>query len=376
MSVNYNRTKSLKGLAVGTIIPWSGPISGSSGIPKGWLACTGRSYPIDTYPELFDIIGYRYTPGVDELDPPDNFNIPNLPGRSLGDYHPSHASDCGYPSTGNFTSSIPTTDDIPVGFSEIQSSNVDLRLNLQPITGNLKANMTGMNLSAPSYTTTFAYVPRRLGDGHMGTHTHSGSIESVSVTNVGIEQCQDSGLPFPNCGLPFNCYDNCTDFEIYKSGNAADAKDDFCVPKYDGGEHLGRNRIPYGTSGYRMSRTNGPRNFIRKSEDCLLYNERAADFDPVNVNLGNDGGNWQGIYATTLMTDNVEFQTPNMTGHDHSSQSLSLNSSNVLTRESIRINTISTGTITPVNVDTQEIVSITANVSTPSIQMLFIIKVY
>jgi hypothetical protein len=168
----------------------------------------------------------------------------------------------------------------------------------------------------------------------------------------------------------------CTTGEIYRSGNAVDASDDFCIPKYDGGEHLGRGGLPYGTSGYKMSRNNTPdgKNFIRQNDDCLLYNERSTDFAG-NTGIGNDGS-WNGIYATSLMTDIVNFQNGSMTGHDHSIQSLTISSDGVVTRETVRINTISTGNISPVLEDNQEVLTITASIDTPSIQMLFIIKAY
>jgi microcystin-dependent protein len=370
MAVNYNRTKSLKGLAVGTIVPWSGSLSGPSGIPKGWLACNGSGYPVDRYPELFEIIGYRYTAGASETSPTITFNLPNLPGKSLGDYHPSHATDCGY--TGNFASSLPTTSDSPAEVTGVQSSNVDLKVSLN-LVSNLRANMTGMNLSSPSYSTTFSYVPRRLGDAHFGTHGHNTvELPSISVTDSEIEECQDTG------GIGF-VPDTCTEQEIYKCSNVNTGDDDFCRPAWDGGRHVGRGQNPYGTNAGEMQRvdTPGSKNYIRKSDDCVLYNERSADLidiDP-DVNVGDDAP-WAGIYGTTLMTDNVNFQVPNMTGHDHVTQSLSIESSGVFTKETVRINTISSGNIAPVDADTAEVLSITANVNTPSIQMLFIIKAY
>lgn len=366
MSVNYNTLKSMKGMAVGTIIPWSGPISGDFGIPKGWLACTAnRVLEASDYPELFEIIGNRYGGFPSQ----GTFALPSLPGRNLVDYHPSHAAELGY--TGNFASLIGANNDVANQNTTTQSSNIDLRVNLDPIVGNIRATMTGMNINVSTFTTTFGYVARRLGDGHMGTHGHVGSYDSVSLTNSRIEACQNN--PFANCTPFFNsCADTCSDGDIFKSGNENNATDDFCLPKYDGGEHLGRGGVPYGTNRGRMARTNTPRNYINRNDDCLLYNEVSSD---PGVGEGNDGA-WEGIYGTTLMTDIVNFTNPQLIGHEHSTQSLSVNSANVASKETVRINTISTGTITPVNVDNQEVLTITANVNTPSIQMVYIIKAY
>jgi len=374
MSVNYNTIKSMKGMAIGTIIPWSGPISGDFGIPKGWLACTSnRILEVDDYPELYEIIGNRYGGFISDR----TFALPSLPGKALVDYHPSHAAEFGY--TGNFASFLGTDDDVANQNTTTQSSNIDVFLTLDNISQNMRATMTGMNLNPSTYSTTFGYVPRRLGDGHMSSHGHAGTYPSIRVTDTRIEDCQNYGLT--NCANIFNCSDVCDTTDIPRSGNSRNAIDDFCVPKYDGGEHLGRGGVPYGTNGYLMARSNSPRNFIRRSDDCLLYNEVSSDpanpTDPSGPELGpGNDGSWSGIYATTLMTDIVNFETAAMTGHDHTTQSVRINTGNIATKETVRINTVSNGNIAPVNLDNQEVMTITANVNTPSMQMLFIIKAY
>jgi microcystin-dependent protein len=368
MSVNYNTLKSMKGMAIGTIIPWSGPISGKFGIPKGWLACTAnRSLNISEYPELYDIIGNRYGGSVGD----GTFNLPSLPGKSLVDYHPSHSTELGY--TGNFASFLGSNDDVANQFTTSQSSNIDVRLTLASISGNLVGNITGMNINASRYSTAFGFVPRKLGDGHLGSHTHGGTYPSIRVTDARIEACQNN--PSANCfsifGIP-DCSDDCDTVELYRSGNASSATDDFCIPKYEGGEHLGRGSIPYGTNGYKMRRRAFPRNYIGENDDCLLANQTSAD---PGVGTGNDGP-WEGIYGTTLNQDYVNFQTASLTGHDHRTQSLQIDSGTIATKDTVRINTISTGTISPVNSENQQVMTITANVNTPSMQMMFIIKAY
>lgn len=367
MAVNYNTTKSMKGMAIGTIIPWSGPISGDYGIPKGWIACTtNRTLNISDYPELYDIIGNRYGGSAGD----GTFGLPSLPGRSLVDYHPSHATELGY--TGNFSSFLGSNNDVANQNISTQSSNIDVKLTLAPISGNLVGNMTGMNINSSRYSTSFGYVGRRLGDGHMGSHSHGGTYPSIRVTDVRIEACQNN--PNANCFtfLIFDCSDDCNTEPVFRSGNSAGAIDDFCVPKYDGGEHLGRGTPPYGTNGYKMRREDFPRNYILPTDDCILYNERSSD---PGVGTGNDGP-WQGIYGTTLNTNYVNFQNSSMTGHEHRNQLLSIDSGTIASKETVKINNISTGNITPSNIDNQQVMTITANVNTPSIQMMFIIKAY
>jgi hypothetical protein len=354
--------KSMKGMAIGTIIPWSGPISGDFGVPKGWLACTLNKFlNIDDYPELYDIIGNRYGGTVGD----GTFALPSLPGKSLGDYHPSHATELGY--TGNFASFLGTSGDLANSNITIQSSNIDVRLTLGSF-NDLQGSMTGMNINASTYSTTFGFVPRRLGDGHMGSHSHGGTYESIRVSDVRLERCQPSGAI--NCANVFNCGDDCGTFQIFRCGQTNDSFDDFCIPIYDGGQHLGRAETPYGTSGYRMARTNTEKNYLLPEDDTILYNETSA------IAGSGDDGDWSGIYGTTLNTNIVRFQTASMGGHDHNAQSLSINTGNTRTKETVKINSISDGTIAPVNLDNREVMTITVDTNTPSIQMMYIIKGY
>jgi microcystin-dependent protein len=69
-STNYNKTKSMKGFPVGSIVPWSGQIDS---IPYGWILCGGSTPPVSRYPLLYEAIGNVYggTPGS-------SFKLPNL----------------------------------------------------------------------------------------------------------------------------------------------------------------------------------------------------------------------------------------------------------------------------------------------------------
>lgn len=367
MSVNYNTLKSMKGMAIGTIIPWSGPISGKFGVPKGWLIClANRLLNISDYPELYDIIGNRYGGSVDD----GNFGLPPLPGKSLADYHSSQATELSYPA--GFSGLLGTNDDVANQAITTQSSNIDLYVSLTPV-NTLKGTLTGANINPSTYTTSLGYVERRLGDGHMGSHSHAGSYKSLRITNTPLESCQSETLA--NCSLfelitYGQCQDNCDTDQVPRSGNSSNAIDDFAVPKYDGGEHVGRGKIPYGTSGYRMARTENPRNYLLPSDDTLLYNETSA-----TAGVGNDGA-WSGIYGTTLNTQLANFTLSSMTGHNHPTQFLNIGTGNVATKESVSINNISIGNLTPVNEDNTEVLTITVDTNTPSLQMVYIIKAY
>lgn len=370
MTVNYNALRTMKGMAVGTIIPWSGQISGTGGIPKGWLPCVGgRTYRISEYPDLYEVIGNRY--GGSQAD--GNFTLPAITGRSLTDYHPSHATELGY--TGNFSTFLGTNNDIANQNIVTQSSNIDLFVTFNNANATtLRATATGHNINQSSYADSFGFVERRLGDAHLASHTHAAVLDSVKPRNMRQEDCQGNeltnGVPIFQC--PGFCSDECKDYEYWRSSNADSSEDDFCVPTYDGGAHVGAGRVPYGTNGYRMERIDTPiRNYLLQSDDTVLYNVNGTGCR----NTNECGNNFQGIYGTTLSTNIANFQNGSMSGHTHIDVQYTINTGNVATKQVVSINNISTE-ITPINTDVTEVMTIEANVSTPSIQMMYIIKAY
>ena len=80
----YNLIRSMKGLPVGSIIPWA---SDQSTIPPGWTACNGATISSETYPLLFKVIGNVYggTAGS-------TFKLPPLTqgGPAIVDQHGGH----------------------------------------------------------------------------------------------------------------------------------------------------------------------------------------------------------------------------------------------------------------------------------------------
>lgn len=68
LNENFRTLKEAGGISVGAIIPFAG----NGDIPVGFLLCNGASVGIETYPALFDVIGYTYGGSGDY------FNLPNL----------------------------------------------------------------------------------------------------------------------------------------------------------------------------------------------------------------------------------------------------------------------------------------------------------
>lgn len=56
-AIKYNRIRSMKGFPIGTILPWA---SDQSSIPTGWILCNGATISNTRYPILFSVIGNTY----------------------------------------------------------------------------------------------------------------------------------------------------------------------------------------------------------------------------------------------------------------------------------------------------------------------------
>lgn len=359
----------MKGMAVGTIISWAGQLGGGGGIPAGWLPCVGgRTYRISDYPDLYDVIGNRYGGS-----PPDgNFLLPNITSKSLGDYHPSHSNVTNIGYTGNFSTFLGTNTDIANQNIVTQSSNIDLFVNFRnPDATNLKASLSGHNINQSSFSDTCSVVERRLGDAHIATHSHDTILDSVRTTNTLSEACEQTFLGFVNGGL--GCNDICATFEYYRTSNNTGSEDDFAVPKFDGGQHVGGGKPPYGTNEYKMQRIDSPdRNYILESDDCVMFNTSGNNGCRTTNDCGNSFG---GIYGTSLSTNVVNFETSALSGHVHRDILFTINTGNVATKEIVNVNNIYTA-ITPANNLTKDIMTIEVDVNTASTQLMYIIKAY
>ena len=102
----YQETKTARGAAIGTIMPWTG---GLTTIPKGWIICDGQSLQASDFPLLAQAIGDTYNAGTSDFNgnPPNNFpnyagsiKLPNLNGKTLMDIEASYFANTGSGGTG------------------------------------------------------------------------------------------------------------------------------------------------------------------------------------------------------------------------------------------------------------------------------------
>jgi len=338
----------MRGVAVGTIMPWAGDITR---IPSGWVRCDGGTLNINDYPDLYSVIGTMYGGGAG------TFLLPNITGKCLTDYHPNHQSISGIGMPNSFKNRIGT--DV-ANTTSGTASNIDLFFTKTTIS-NVQAAVTGTNLNTISYSESVQVVPRLLGDHHTGGHSHSGSINSVGNATGWVEECQKNF--FANCG--FNCPDDCNSFQWFHyeiNGYASVNTMSWVKPTQINagggtGTTLGAAYENNSATG-QLARTNSPRNYIDPGDDCL-------------ENSGNIG-----VYPVHLQHNTVNF-VGQVFGHTHPGVDWSFTQGSMKTPNNISINNISTSGITPVNSANEGVGTFRVdNVNTPSLNVIYIIRAF
>lgn len=177
-AANYNKVKSMRGLPIGAIIPWSAT---TSQIPKGWIACNGKIYDIKDYPLLYEIVGNTYggTSGSTFKVPPIN-NSPKgvvdmFQGHFgwLSDKGDAHASQYSSKSDDAFWSIVGGGTNGDEG-SNTQSnwiSTIDLVGDIVNAP-NFLASYSNIEMTEGDYFATANYNGTKLYDYHLQAHTH------------------------------------------------------------------------------------------------------------------------------------------------------------------------------------------------------------
>lgn len=346
MTVNYSFLKSMKGTAVGTIVPWTGNLTE---IPVGWLPCDGRNLNVEEYPVLYGILGVRYG-GTGGLA--GTFNLPPSTGAvGLVDYHTVHTALPGTPMPTIFRNMIDNANDRPNDTSTNRTSNIDLRVNLtsgSTYVGTLRGN----TLNPPAYTESITIFGRLLGDLHTGSHGHPGSFNSLGRPNAWVEECQ--GNFFSNCA--FNCPDDCGTVSFYgvEANTDNDNRQRVIISDREGG-----SRLVFGTAanilGGDYIRRTSPRNFLNAADDTFC-----------STGLR---------YATSLNHNQVNFVS-NLGSHTHPSPTYELTIGGMRAPNSITINNVSSGSAAPINATNQNIATVRASVATATCSVFHIIRAY
>ena len=204
MTVFYNKTKSIKGFPIGSIIPWSG---GTGDIPKGWVTCNnGLTLKVQDYPILYKIIGNTYG-GVENI----NFKLPRLnDGTSAAmDIFKGHFYYLQDKGAAHKPEKINISDDVfwntvggslsgnaPSSTQTQWVSTIDVIGELKNIE-NLSALYSKITVVPGEYFEVLSPSGRKLSDVHLPSHTHptevspeDGGGSQNSYTSLGTQPSQ------------------------------------------------------------------------------------------------------------------------------------------------------------------------------------------
>ena len=212
----YQETRTMKGAVIGTIMPWSGPVSN---IPKGWIICDGTQPPANEYPLLVQAIGDTYNSGTTNLGGgfpgyTGNFTLPNLVGgKMLMDIEQSYfgsltADRDNDPDAGNLISPYigqNTDNGVNAAWNNVYT---DVIFTLNERTG-YSGNVRGNSIIDGEGEKSIFIGGRKLGHTHVRAHGHSGIYETVTggLGSSGTETNRRPGLgviPYDNITATFN----------------------------------------------------------------------------------------------------------------------------------------------------------------------------
>ena len=213
----------MKAAVIGSIIPWSGPLSG---IPDGWIICDGSQPEASDYPLLVQAIGDTYNEGTSNLgggfpNYTGEFKLPDLlGGRSLVDIEGSYFAPTGAGGTGN---AIDTDSGARPLIEPFIGENTDNGINavFNDVTTDVVFTLNDRNDYAGAITgnsevagqgqKTVFIGGRKLGHQHIRNHQHPGSYETIQ--SPGSRTPGKGVVPYDNITLSVNyaAYDETSD---------------------------------------------------------------------------------------------------------------------------------------------------------------------
>ena len=187
----YQSTKTAKAAVIGTIMPWSGPLTN---IPEGWILCDGSTKNAADFPLLVQVIGDTYNAGVSNIGGafPNYFGefvLPNLTGKVLMDLEEQYFGPVNTGGTGKSVDTDPdarsiispfigtnTDNGVPTIFSNVFTDVVFTLNDRNGYAGNISGNTV-----IPGEGQRTVYIGgRKLGTDHVRPHRHNGSYETLA----------------------------------------------------------------------------------------------------------------------------------------------------------------------------------------------------
>ena len=365
MAVNYNFLKSLKGTAIGTIVPWTGDITA---IPAGWEICNGQTLNVTDYPLLYEVIGNKYG-GTLNVE----FRLPSIQGKSIVDYHQSHDNASSYGS-GNidmetsFKNLINDNTDTPNETNLSRTSNIDLFAFFNTTVNNMLGFIEEITLNDPVYFDGLSTAGRAMGDRHYPSHSHGGSFSVVSGPNQWAEECENNG----NANCILFCPDDCNNQQYNRMEANTPSDDRQRIGVFDGnpvsGQYITRSGNYGSPSGWAARRNPG-------QNQSTNYNYVDSGSMDVESNIS---GNWSfaAVDTQSPFANFVNAGQNSMDAHLHPAMFYQITKGSMNLPSTLVVNDVGRGNVVPVNSQNTGIGTIRVNTQTPQLSVLHIIRAY
>lgn len=383
-SIKYNKIRSMKGLPIGAIVPWA---SDQSTIPSGWVVCNGSTVASTRYPLLFDVIGNSYggTAGS-------TFRLPPLTNSTKGimDIFVGHYQ---YLKTNGGTANEPTSSSISQdsywsiisGGDGNQGSNTrDTWISTIDVVGEIVGTPTFFGIYDPITISdgSFSYVAvwgeTRLRAQNMPSHTHSASsvTQAPSYRNGSGRATWCTGGSSVGGGIP--CDVSCSTTTAYRV--AANPNNDTRVSRGNIAGHLSDNFLftNVGSSGTTLAVGTGGGGTIRSvppSGSGGLGESGATVYNGGDGRCVGDMNCTTGVDVLFTSLSNPETSLANVSAHSHGTVTYNLTGRYQVISPGVRDN-VQLNTVRLNNDAGRNFCTITATTSTPSLDMLYIIRAF
>lgn len=367
-AANYNRAKPMKGLPVGSIVPWSGDLAE---IPVGWVACNGSTVQVTRYPLLYDVIGNVYG-GVANS----TFRIPSLNNnpKAIMDIFPGHYDylktlEAAHRPETTVRSSDPfwlevgggNNADEPASGRQDYFSTIDVVGEIRNMP-NLVASYRDISVSTGEYQSTVSFNERKLSDRHVPPHAHG----YTNTDAVGWSRNNSNPLICGSWAPDFQCGVNasCTQMSRVVTGGTGPVQggggDSFAIP----GNTSANLQVSGGGAGGGNFQA-GPRAGPQTAAFVYVPGD--------GVSSGNMTPAAGTLFATSL--SNPETTFAQITGHTHGSNQIEFVSRISVINPGI-VNDVRLGSVRIDNSTGRDFATINISSATPYLSMIFIIKAY
>lgn len=368
-AANYNRLRSMKGLPIGAIFPWSGA---QDTIPFGWVECNGASISYTKYPLLYEKIGNTYG-GVTGS----TFKVPQLNNNNCAimdiynghfDWLNTQNEDAHKPENANinndpFWSTIGKADDGNQGSDITQNhvSTIDV-VGEQTSKPNVVAKYGEFALSEGSLDQTIIVQERKTTDVHLPAHNHD------------YAGGDDDGGPSYNrksSGATLNSDNFNSDYFCYLDGSPTNVTRSTNDPPKTGYDMASVGASKTVSTTYRQGGGN-----IVNDNPYGGFQYASTGFDNGDGDSGGDlfahqGGNK--YFFSSL--SNSQKTISSLTGHRHGTLDYTFESKLKVLNPGI-VSDVKINTVTIDNTPGQNFCTINMTSATPTLGMLFIIRAF